>query len=363
MKFRFHFFFKKTHKGNNQTVKPCSEERGNLTIKHSHMILVTGGTGLTGSHLLRKLVADGKQSIRAIKRTTSSLELVTDIADQIEWMDADVLDVPALSKAMEGVKQVYHNAAIVSFVPSMAEKMKAINVQGTANMVNLAMEKGVEKFLHVSSISSLGRRESGGQVDENTKWEPSPFNTNYAKSKYYSEKEVWRAAAEGLKVVIVNPSAIVGAGNWDSGSSRMFSRIYEGLKFYPTGGTGYIDVRDLVNVMGALMDSDIEGERFIVSADNLAYKTFFEMIAQALGMPAPNREATPFLSAIAWRMEALKAKFTGRPPLITKETIAQATRRYYYDNSKVRKALNYTFKSVEASVKEVAAAYLQEVAK
>lgn len=325
------------------------------------MILVTGGTGLTGSHLLRKLVVEGKQPIRAIKRKTSSLALVSDIADQIEWMNVDVLDVLGLGEAMRGVKQVYHNAAIISFVPSGAEEMKEVNVQGTANMVNAAMEKGVEKFLHVSSISSLGRRESGGKVDENTKWEASAFNTNYAKSKYDSEKEVWRAAAEGLKIVIVNPSHILGAGNWHSGSGRMFSRIWEGLKFYPTGGTGYIDVKDLVNVMVQLMDSSIEGERFVVSADNLAYETFFEMVAKEFGKPAPNQQATPLLSAIAWRLEALKSMFTGRTPLITKETIQLASRRYYYDNSKVRKALNYTFRPVAETVQEVAAAYLKEV--
>lgn len=323
--------------------------------------MVTGGTGFAGSHLLRRLVATG-QPVRATKRPDSNMKWVADIAHKVEWVNCDVLDVTGLYEAMKGVEQVYHCAAIVSFSPKEKDLMRQTNVEGTANVVNMALECRVKKLLHVSSIAALGRKLNQPQVDENTAWEDSAINTQYAISKYFAEREVWRGIAEGLESVIVNPSVIIGEGNWQTGSCRLFTQVWEGLKFYPTGGTGFVDVLDLAAVMHRLMNSPVCGQRFIVNAHNLSYREFFTLVAQHLGKPAPGRPVTPFLAEIGWRLAALKGFFTQTSPLVTKETARMSQHRYYYSNAKLLAALPaFTFAGIEDTVARVSRLFLQEV--
>ncbi len=320
------------------------------------MILVTGGTGFVGSHLLRSLVKnkDASNRVRAIRRKRSNMALVADIANQIEWVETDVLDITGLMEAMQGVKQVYHSAAMISFVGSDRDKMIKINAQGTANVVNAALETGIEKLLHVSSIAALGRSAVNNQVDEKTAWEDSPFNTNYGLSKLLAEREVWRGVAEGLTAVVVNPSVILGKGDWEQSSGRLFSRVWNGLNFCPRGGTGFVDVLDLVNAMLALMDSPLSNERYVLNGENLSYREFFALVAQNMQKKAPRWEASPLLAAFARPFDALRSKITGSPPLITRETMAMSSRRFYYSNAKIKEALpDFRFSPIEATIKRV----------
>ena len=174
-------------------------------------ILVTGATGFLGAYLLRQLVTQG-HAIRALRRANSPMHLVEDIADLVEWVEADILDIVALETAFEGVTHVYHCAAMVSFHPRDVDRMMKINVEGTANIVNLSLSFGVQKLVHVSSIAAVGRSKERPQLDESSKWTTSKLNTNYAISKYMGEQEVWRGHAEGLAVGIVNPAIILGSG-------------------------------------------------------------------------------------------------------------------------------------------------------
>ncbi|QQS30289.1 MAG: NAD-dependent epimerase/dehydratase family protein [Sphingobacteriales bacterium] len=326
-------------------------------MNHSPTILVTGGTGFVGSHLLKLLVHRGF-AVRATKRADNNLYWVSDIAGKIDWVDCDILDAQGLYDAMSGVKSVYHCAAIVTFSPSKREELRKVNVEGTANVVNMALERGVEKLLHVSSIAALGRKLNQPHVDETTQWEESPINTQYAISKYYAEREVWRGIAEGLNAVIVNPSVIIGEGEWSTGSCRLFTQVWEGLKFYPKGGTGFVDVTDLVNLMVELMNSPVHGERFIVNADNLSYLDFFAMVARYLNKPEPTRPITPLMAEIGWRLEALKGFFTQTSPLVTKETARMSQHRYYYQNGKLLAAIPYSYTPVEESVSRICKEFL-----
>jgi nucleoside-diphosphate-sugar epimerase len=283
------------------------------------------------------------------------------VADEVEWMEADVLDVPALEEAMHGVKKVYHSAAVVSFDSRQRDWMMQINVEGTANMVNLALDAGVEKFLHVSSISAFGRYAMKKPIDESTSWQKHPDNTNYAISKHLSEMEVWRGQAEGLNTVIINPSTILGAGDWRTGSCALFDKIGKGLKFYTTGLNGFVDVRDVVSVAIQLMESDISAERFIVSEGNYRFKDIFFAIADAMHKPRPSLEANPLLTGIAWRLEWLKSRLTGSEALITKETARYTQMDFEYKNDKVKAALGIEFKPVKQTIEETAPIYLQSL--
>ena len=233
-----------------------------------------------------------------------------------------------------------------------------INTEGTANVVNAALEKKVRKLCHVSSIAALGRPENQADlIDENLVWKTSRHNSIYAVSKYGAEREVWRGTAEGLDAVIVNPSIILGVAGTSKGSSRIFNTVCEGLKFYPPGKNGFVDVRDVVRAMILLMKSDIRNERFILNVDNIEYKRLFDLIAAEMGKPAPTVKVSPLMSGLAWRIEKLRSMITGVKPLITRETAHTAVQHYEYSNEKIKKELGFEFTPIEETVQ----AFLQGV--
>lgn len=324
------------------------------------MILVTGGTGLVGSNLLQSLVEKGEK-VRAIKREKSNLQWTANINDQIEWFDCDLLDVQGLYEAMEGVDYVYHSAAMVSFAPKDAERMRKVNQEGTANVVNMALERGIKKLVHVSSIAALGRGIQGKVVTEKRKWVESNNNTDYAISKYLAEQEVWRGQAEGLQTVIVNPSMILGRGDWTRSSGQLITNVWKGLRFYTAGGNGFVDVKDVVDIMIQLMASDVHGERFIVNGANIKYKDFFDQVAEHLNKPKPSIKASPFLLGILWRLEAIRSKFTGKTPLATRETAKTAVQTNVYDNRKVCGVLGYKFRDIEETIGRVCGEFKEDL--
>lgn len=326
------------------------------------MILVTGGTGFLGGHLLRALVAAG-QPVRAIYRKQLPAHL-KEMHLAVEWVQADVLDVCALEAAMKGVRQVYHCAAMVSFRPENRQKMLHTNVEGTANIVNLALEQKVQKLVHVSSVAAIGRTQTEGEIDEEGNWEESKFNTNYALSKYRSEMEVWRGIAEGLNAVIVNPSIIIGPGDWEEGSSQLIKSAHDEFPFYATGVNGFVGVSDVVAAMMQLMNSPISGERFILNAENWSYRQLQTTLAQYLHKRPPSREIKPWLAAMVWRVEKAKSWLTGKNPLITKETALTAQLKVGYSNKKIQQYLpDFHFKPLEQTIQETCAVFLEALQK
>ncbi len=336
------------------------------------MILVTGGTGLVGSHLLFDLCKSGKQ-VRALKRANSTIANVKKVfsyytthADEllknIEWVDVDLLDVYSLLDVMDGITEVYHCAAMVSFEPKHETEMMKINVEGTANMVNASLEKGIKKFCHVSSIATLGIAEHEAFSTEETFWKSSPDHSNYALSKYAAEREVWRASEEGLAVIIVNPSLIIGAGNWKQSSSAMFGVGYKGLKYYTGGANGFVDVRDVAALMVTLMDSEIKNQRFLLNAENRPYKDFFDLIHKEFGKSKTTIKVGKLLGNFAWRVEKMRSFLSGSSPLITKETISSAHSIKCFSNEKIKAALpDYKFITVEQSIKDTCSLYLKDI--
>ncbi len=322
-------------------------------------ILVTGGTGFLGSYLLRYLVQKGYNNIFAIRRATSKMDLVKPIEDKIHWMECDVLDVKGLEKAMEGVKQIYHSAAMVSFEAKHRKRMYQVNIQGTANVVNLALENNIEKLVHVSSIAALGRRKRLKVISEKTKWEKSNFNSEYGISKYLSEQEVWRGMAEGLRASIINPSIILGAGFWAEGSASFFSKINNGNKFYGIGGTGFVDVRDVSRLMIELMESEMIGEKVIANGENVSYKKVFEMIADSINKKRPSIALNPILGQLAWRVEWLRSRITGSSALVTKETVENSFRTWIYENQKSVDTFNFKYTPIEQTIKETGRLFLE----
>lgn len=322
------------------------------------LILVTGGTGFLGSYLIRLLVHKGYR-VRAIRRSSSAMDLVQDVANRVEWAEADLTDIVALEDAFQGATHVMHCAAISSFHPRDAENLKRVNVDGTTNIVNLALEFGIQKLIHVSSIAAFGRSKERPLLDETSKWVQSKDNTRYAVSKYLSEQEVWRAHIEGLPIAIVNPAVILGSGFWDAGSPRFFTQVDQGLKFWPVGRSGFVDVRDVAQCMLLLLESDINGERYILNAQNLPYKELFSSIAHALGAQAPRIKVTSLLAEVAWRVEWLKENILGAEPVVTKESARSSVSSFYYDNKKSLMLPGFHYRPVEETIREIAGQFLE----
>jgi dihydroflavonol-4-reductase len=326
-------------------------------MNNDALVLVTGGTGFLGATLLH-LLAKQNIRIRAIRRKSSPMDLVAHLQN-IEWVEADITDIVALEEAFQGVTHVYHCAAMVSFHPRDIRQMMNINVQGTANVVNLALDFNIQKFVHVSSIAALGRSKERYELDEQTKWVNSSANTNYAISKYQSEQEVWRAHHEGLPIAIVNPAVILGAGFWDEGSAKFFRQLDDGLKFWTVGTSGFVDVRDVARFMFLLMESKINGERYVLAAENMPYRALFEKIALALGKKPPSIKVTPFLAEVAWRVEWLKEKLLGATPVVTKESARASVSKYKYLNQKSLGVSNFVYHPVDQTIQETASLFKQ----
>ncbi len=311
------------------------------------MILVTGGAGLLGTELITQLLAEGKP-VRAIYNKTP---LAAFDPNKLQQLQCNILDVVGLEEAMKGIEQVYHCAAIVSFNPKRRREMFSINIEGTANVVNAALDAGVKKMVHTSSVAALGRIREDQPIRETMNWTEETSNSAYGQSKYLAEMEVWRGIGEGLDAVMVNPVLILGAGNWNDSSSRVFKSVYEEFPWYTEGTTGFVDVRDVAKAMIQLMGSDISAERFIISAEDRSFRDVFNLIAKAFGKKPPHKKVTPLIAKIVWRLEAIKSRFTGKDPLVTKETAKTAMAKVQFDNSKLKKYLpGFTYHTVEETI-------------
>jgi nucleoside-diphosphate-sugar epimerase len=327
-------------------------------------ILVTGGTGFLGSYIISELVKKG-YAVRAMRRSNKIPGWADGaIMNRVEWVEGDVLDVVSLEDAMEGVDCVIHSAAMVSFAKKDRRDMYQVNVEGTANVVNMALEKNITRLVHISSVAALGRTAHGGQVNEEKKWEESKVNTHYAISKFKAELHVWRGISEGLNAVIVNPSTILGYGDWRSSSCAIFKQVYNGFKWYTPGINGFVDVEDVAHATILLMESGISSERYIVNGDTWSFKKLQDTIASGFGKKGPGRKTTPFLLGLAWRIEKIKALFTGKKPLLTKESARVAQSQTWFSNEKILKALpGFVFTPLETTIQKACSLYAQAVSK
>lgn len=305
-----------------------------------------------GGELIKQLLAQGSE-VRAIYNKTPLPDFHSDHLHQFQ---CNILDVVGLEEAMDGTDQVYHCAAVVSFEPSRKKEMFKINIEGTTNVVNAALSTGVKKLVHVSSVAALGRIREDEPISESMNWTEETSNSNYGQSKYLSELEVWRGIGEGLDAVIINPVIILGGGDWNTGSSQIFKSVYDEFPWYTEGVTGFVDVRDVAKAMIALMESNISKERFIISAENRTYRELFNLIADAFGKKQPSKKVTPFIAQVVWRLEAIKSKFTGKKPLVTKESAATALANVHFENGKLLKFLpQFNYRTIEETINDTCA--------
>jgi dihydroflavonol-4-reductase len=320
------------------------------------MILITGGTGLVGAHLILHLIEIGESKIRAIYRnpkhiikakTLFELYKKSELFSNIEWVKADILDIPSLEIAFQDIDYVYHCAAIISFNPDDEDQLRKVNIEGTANIVNFCIDKKVKKLCHVSSIAALGDlTQNETLITEETEWNPEALHSDYAISKYGAEMEVWRGLQEGLNCVIVNPGVIFGPGFFKQGSGTLFTAIKKGFPFYTNGMSAYVCVFDVVKTMRLLMHSQISGERFIIISENLTYKEIIFLIANKIDAKRPKIHAKPWLLSLAWRLDWLISLLFGSKRKISKLSSISLQKKEEVSNKKIKLYLNYTFEKI-----------------
>jgi nucleoside-diphosphate-sugar epimerase len=331
------------------------------------MVLVTGGTGLVGAHLLLHLVENG-ENVRAIYRKQNNIQKAksffelyqkADLFEKIEWLEADILDVPSLEIAFTDIQYVYHCAAYISLDPKDEDLLRKTNIEGTANMVNFSIAKGIKKFCFVSSIAALGDLAAHEKIiTEETEWNPEKPHSDYAISKYGAEMEVWRGLQEGLDVIIVNPGVILGpipkTKSCEQGSAEFYTRVANGLSFYTLGSTGFITVNDVVRITTELMKSDIKNERFTLIAENIVFRDIFNTISDALKVKRPSLHARPFLVNFAWIADSILSTFFFKKRSITKATAKASYSKSLYSNEKIKTALGTVFQDVHQYIKDAA---------
>ena len=332
------------------------------------MILVTGGTGLVGAHLLLHL-AESETTVRAIYRVPKSIEKTKSLFklyqkeylfSKIDWVQADIIDVPTLEIAFKNVDFVYHCAGLISYDPNDEDLLRKVNIEGTANIVNFCIDNKIKKLCHVSSIAALGNQQSHEkEISEETEWNPETAHSDYAISKYGAEMEIWRGQQEGLDVVIVSPGVIFGAGFWNQGSGLFFSSIKNEFPFYTNGSTGYVGVTDVVKIMIRLMNSTIVSERFTVVAENLTFKKVIFLIAENLNAKKPKIEAKPWMTAIGWRLDLFISTIFRTKRKLSKYSANSLHSSDFISNEKIKNpevsGLNFEFQSIDSVIKEVCA--------
>ncbi len=321
---------------------------------------------MLGTHLAYYLLKQG-ESITALKRKTTDLTAMkrifahyengdNSLFEKIDWVEGDILDFFLMDEIIAKQKRVYHTAAFVSFHKKDHDKITDINIQGTQNIVSSCLKYGA-RLVYSSSIAALGRNDGGGATTEKN-YRDSTFKSSvYSESKFLAEQEVWRGIAEGLDAVMVNPSVIIGAGDWNKSSAQLIKTVANGLKFYTNGSNGYVDVRDVAEIMAVLMNSEISSERFILSSETVSYKYLFGTIAKELGVKPPNILANKLLSEISWRILGVWSAISNSEPIITKETAKSANSHYDYSSKKIIDALNYNFISFDDSIKHTVELY------
>lgn len=320
------------------------------------LYLVTGGTGFVGAYLLRYMVQEGYR-VRALRRPGSRLELTAETQAQIEWVEGNLLDPGSLEDAMEGVDTVIHCAALVSFAPADEKSLMRVNRDGTAFLVDAALDCGVRRFILVSSVAALGRQSGDELISEQTKWQRSPLATRYGVSKFLGEQEVWRGQAEGLSVAVVYPSLIMGSGWWTEGTNGMLGHVDRSLPFFPPGSNGLVDVRDVVRALLLVIERDQDGDRFLLNGANVPYKVLLDYMAAKLGRRAPRYAMPRWLAGLLILGEALRARLKNERPLLTRESIRNAFQQFGYDNRHSCEDLGLSYTPWEQTIGETAAQY------
>ncbi|MEM9929479.1 MAG: NAD-dependent epimerase/dehydratase family protein [Bacteroidota bacterium] len=324
------------------------------------MLLLTGATGFFGRRLAQAL-AKAELPFKALVRSTSDVTNLEALGKYCTLVIGDLNDPDSLLTAFAEVDTIIHAAALVSFQTTDRERLLFVNGEGTANVVNMALEAGVRRLVHLSSVAVLNRRDGGPIVTLKDRWPETRPNTSYAESKFFAEREVWRGQAEGLEVAVLYPTHMLGTGDWQhEHAPRLWRQAARERGFYPTGTTGFVDVDDVVEATLAILERDQDGERFLLNAENMPWKEAMRLMASSINAKPPTLRVPAWQSALLWPVELLRARLTGAKPLITKESHQNVQANFRYDGSAYVKATGNQYQDIKHTIRTIGLAYLAD---
>ncbi|NND08856.1 MAG: NAD-dependent epimerase/dehydratase family protein [Saprospiraceae bacterium] len=315
-------------------------------------IIITGGSGFIGSYIVRQLLEAGYKDLHCFKRASSDLRLLGNQVSSVSWHDVDLLDIVSIANHIEDASIIIHAAALVSFAPSDKRELLQFNIEGTSNLVNAALDANIEKFIHISSIATLARNKLGKPINESTDAMGTKVSSPYAISKFRSEMEVWRGGGEGLPISILNPSLVIGSGIWNRGSASMFKQVFQGLSFYPSGTTGFVDVRDVARAVLHLMEKEVYQERFLISGENRSYQEILQLISTELGVRSPSIRLNAILNEVAFLFSKMTSMLTSDAKVITRDSLRNASKTYLFDNSKSKAMLDLNYIPIAQTIRQ-----------
>jgi len=321
------------------------------------MIAITGANGLLGSYILRKLVSE-QVPVIALRRRESDLSHLNDL-NHVTWREVDILNPVSLQESFKDVTTVIHTAALVSFNPRLIKKIMEVNVEGTQNVVNACLSMHIPRLIHISSVAALGRKKGSVEIDEAARWIESDLNSDYAKSKYLAELEVWRAAEEGLSVSVINPSVILAPTDWSKSSAQLFQYVWKEKRFYSDTKINYVDVRDVVEIVWQVYSRNISGEKYIANAGSIPIKQLFDQIAVRFQKKSPSIRINPLILSTAAFLEELRSRLVGSEPLITRQSAKVTKENFYFQNQKAIQQLAISFRNLDETLDWCCQHYLQ----
>lgn len=322
-------------------------------------ILLTGASGFIGYYLAQALLKQG-HAVRALVRPSSPTAQLKKLGGQLHLVTGDLLDTDSLLVALEGCHTVVHAAAKVSFDANQAAQLYQTNTQGTANLINCCIECGTPRFIHISSVAALDRSKEKSLISERNRWQEKPATTHYAASKFGGEREVWRGQAEGLSVAALYPATVIGPGNWWGDSSPHLFRTAEGRKFYSLGTSGFVDVRDVADALLLLVERNIDGDRFLLCAENLSWESVLTKIAKAVKQAPPRIGLAKWQTTLLWPLAVAFAKIAGKNPRLSRDFHRSAQAKHRYDGSKITQETNFHYRAVSVAIEETAKLYLAQ---
>ncbi|GAA0877478.1 NAD-dependent epimerase/dehydratase family protein [Algoriphagus jejuensis] len=311
-------------------------------------ILITGITGFFGSELAREFSQMG--NIHGLKRRGSTTSLLDTYGFPIHWHHGELSDSDSLLDALTGIDLVIHCAGLVSFSAKDKNRLYEVNTIGTANLVNAMLIAGVTKLVHVSSVAAIGRSPELKVITEEYKWTDSPLNTEYAVSKYLAELEAWRGEQEGIELIVINPSVLLGKASYGKSSTTIYGYVLNENRFFPNGDLNYIDVRDAAKITKLLVEKGAWGERFILNREAISFEVFFGAVAAIFGKRAPNLPLSDWqVSVFLWVVTLFRFLGLNAFP-VDKKTAKLSQQKIYFDNSKTQKLLAYDYFSLKESL-------------
>lgn len=315
-------------------------------------VFVTGGTGFLGINLVRLLVSGGQRVRLLVRESSPRLGLDSDL---IELVRGDVTDATSVREAMRGCERVYHLAAWVQLSPWGHKVAWRTNVEGTRNVCAAALELGVARVVHASSIATIAAGTLDNPADEQTEWNLQAGNIPYYSTKRESEKVVLAHVGRGLDAVIVNPTYLVGP--WDvkpSAGRFLIHAAKRHIRFYPSrGGVNYADVRDVAAGHLLAMERGRTGERYILGGENLSFRSYLHRVASLTGAPPPrirmpNALLYPFAAAGSILGRAFPQLFRD----LNLAVLHSASLEHYVSSDKACRELSYTVSSIDSAIED-----------